>query len=75
MPAWLAWLGLVGYIAILLAIPSTLLDIASLDSGPGVVLYVPGALFEFLLPVLLIARGFRLTTTHAPVVRSSVLAA
>jgi hypothetical protein len=75
VPAWLAWLGLVGYIAILLAIPSTLLDIASLDSGPGVVLYLPGALFEFLLPVLLIARGFRLTSTHAPAVRSCVLAA
>ena len=75
VPAWLAWLGLVGYVAILLAIPSTLLDIASLDSGPGVVLYLPGALFEFLLPVLLIARGFRLNTIHAPAVRSSVLAA
>ena len=75
VPTWLSVLGLVGYVAILLAIPSTLLDIASLDSGPGVILYVPGALFEFLLPVLLIARGFRRTTNHAPAVRSAVLAA
>ncbi len=75
VPTWLSWLGLVGYVAILLAIPSTLLDIATLDSGPGMLLYVPGALFELLLPILLIARGFRRTTEQSPTVRSAVLAA
>ncbi len=75
VPTWLSWLGLVGYVAILLAIPSTLLDIATLDSGPGMLLYLPGALFELILPILLIARGFRRTSTHAPTVRSAVLAA
>lgn len=59
VPVWLSWLGIVGYVAILLAIPSTLLDVATLDAGPGMLLYVPGGLFELLLPILLIARGFR----------------
>jgi MFS family permease len=66
VPSWLSWLGLGGYIAILLAIPSTLLDVATLDSGPGMLLYVPGGLFELLLPILLITRGFRRTQTHEP---------
>lgn len=65
VPGWLSWLGIIGYVAILLAIPATLLDIATLDSGAGMLLYVPGGLFELLLPVLLISRGFR--RLHTPV--------
>lgn len=67
-PPWLSWLGVVGYVAILLAIPVTLLDVATLDSGPGMLLYVPGGLFELLLPILLLARGFRRTEAPAPAV-------
>lgn len=55
----LARLGLVGYVAILAALPVELLDLASLTAFPGMLLYVPGGLFEFLLPILLITRGFR----------------
>lgn len=65
VPQWLSWLGIVGYVAILLAIPATLMSIATLDSGMGMALYVPGGLFELLLPILLIARGFR--RPNAPV--------
>ena len=61
VPQWLSWLGMIGYVAILLAIPSTLLNLATLDAGPGMLLYVPGGLFELILPILLIARGFRYT--------------
>ncbi|MCZ2857473.1 DUF4386 domain-containing protein [Blastococcus sp. VKM Ac-2987] len=75
VPRWLSWLGIVGYVAILLAIPGTLLDVATLDSGPGMLLYVPGGLFELILPVLLIARGFRRIPTQestpAPVLLSA----
>lgn len=56
---WLARLGVVGYIAILAALPVETLDIASLDTFPGMLLYVPGGLFELFLPIVLIARGFR----------------
>lgn len=59
IPAWLAWLGVSGYIAILAVLPVELLGIASLASFPGMLLYVPGGLFEFALPILLITRGFR----------------
>ena len=52
-------LGTAGYVAILSALPLQLLTSASLDSLPGLLLYVPGALFELLLPLLLLARGFR----------------
>lgn len=58
---WLVRLGTVGYVAILTALPLQLLTTASLDTFPGLLLYVPGALFEFILPVLLLARGFRAT--------------
>jgi hypothetical protein len=41
------------------------MDIATLDAGVGMLLYLPGALFELLLPILLIARGFRRPQTAA----------
>ena len=66
VPQWLSWLGIVGYVAILLAIPATLMDIATLDSGMGMALYVPGGLFELFLPILLIARGFRRPNAAVP---------
>lgn len=55
----LVLLGTVGYVAILSALPLQWLTNASLDSFPGLLLYVPGALFELALPLLLLARGFR----------------
>lgn len=58
---WLARLGVIGYIAILAARPVDLLTVASLDSLPGMLLYAPGGLFELVLPIVLITRGFRRT--------------
>lgn len=58
-PTWLARLGFVGYVAILAVLPIELTGIASLDTMPGALLYVPGGLFELFLPILLIVRGFR----------------
>lgn len=60
VPSWLARIGIVGYVAITLAAPIDYLGIASLDSPVGMLLYFPGALFELILPILLIVRGFRL---------------
>jgi hypothetical protein len=59
IPGWLARLGIIGYVAIAATVPSELLDIVSLDSPVGMFLYLPGAAFELILPVLLITRGFR----------------
>lgn len=59
IPGWLARLGIIGYVAIAIAVPIELLGIAILDSPAGLLLYLPGAAFELFLPVLLITRGFR----------------
>jgi hypothetical protein len=66
VPTWLARLGFVGYVAILAVLPIELAGVASLDSMPGALLYVPGGLFELFLPILLIARGFRTVQRPAP---------
>jgi hypothetical protein len=58
-PVWLSTLGLVGYASLLLSIPSALFGITTLGEGAGMLFYVPGGLFEFVLPILLLTRGFR----------------
>jgi Domain of unknown function (DUF4386) len=64
VPRPLASLGLVGYCLLAAGIPVTLLGSAQFDAGPGMLFVVPGGLFELLLPVLLIARGFALETAY-----------
>ena len=63
-------LGTAGYVAILSALPLQLLAAASLDTFPGLLLYAPGALFELLLPLRLMARGFREPTSGRRPARS-----
>lgn len=72
VPEWLSGLGIVGYIVILLAVPSDLLNFVPLDSGLGTLFYLPGGLFEIVLPILLITRGFRRVET--PVAPAGYLA-
>jgi hypothetical protein len=75
IPSWLARLGIVGYVAIALSAPLDVFGIASLDSPVGMLLYVPGAVFELVLPILLIVRGFRLVGDEpgGPAPRSAVM--
>jgi len=75
IPSWLARLGIVGYVAIALSAPLDVFGIASLDSPVGMLLYVPGAVFELVLPILLIMRGFRLVGDEpgGPTPRSAVM--
>ena len=54
VPRALAALGFVGYTALL---ASGLLEITGY--GMGSLLFVPGGLFEAILPIWLIVRGFR----------------
>lgn len=58
VPKWLAALGIVGYAALLVGVVSELLGLSELDSGIGVVFYVPGGVFELVLPILLLVKGF-----------------
>ncbi|AWB44697.1 DUF4386 domain-containing protein [Paenibacillus sp. CAA11] len=55
VPRWLSIIGLIGYTGLL---ASSCLSIAGLDIGS--VLYIPGAIFEIVLPIWLIVKGLNL---------------
>ncbi|HVS04855.1 MAG TPA: DUF4386 domain-containing protein [Candidatus Dormibacteraeota bacterium] len=61
VPRGLSVLGLIGYPALLLAAVFDMLGVVDTVGGAGLVGLVPGGLFELLLPIWLIARGFNLT--------------
>jgi hypothetical protein len=58
IPRWLAILGLITYPTLLAGTVLDMFNVVSVTQGIGLVALVPGALFEFILPVLLIVKGF-----------------
>ena len=59
VPRPIALLGLVGYAMLTIGVPLDLLGILDMSAGAGMLLVVPGGLFELVfLPVWLIAKGF-----------------
>lgn len=63
VPRGLSVLGLIGYVALLLAAVLDMLGLIDTVAGLGLVGLVPGGLFELLLPIWLFARGFNLTAS------------
>ena len=62
VPRAIALLGLVGYIALTIGVPLDLFGVLDMSAGLGLLLVVPGGLFELVfLPAWLITRGFRTT--------------
>jgi uncharacterized protein DUF4386 len=60
IPAPIALLGLVGYASLTIGVPLDLLGVLDMSAGAGMLLLVPGGLFELvLLPTWLITQGFR----------------
>ncbi len=60
VPRPIALLGLVGYAALTVGVPLDLLGILDMSAGAGMLLVVPGGLFELIfLPIWLIAKGFK----------------
>ena len=73
VPRPIAVLGIVGYASLLLGVLLDLLGVLDMAAGAGMVLLVPGGLFEFVvLPIWLIAKGFRSTAASAST-RATVL--
>ena len=59
VPRPIAAIGLVGYALLSLGVPLDLLGVLDMDEGRGLLLLVPGGLFEVLLmPIWLMAKGF-----------------
>ncbi|MDT5029410.1 MAG: hypothetical protein QOE61_5836, partial [Micromonosporaceae bacterium] len=66
VPRPIAILGLVGYAALTVGVPLDLLGVLDMNDGPGLVLLAPGGLFELVvLPIWLIAKGFKPSSTSA----------
>ncbi len=60
VPRALAGLGLVGYVSLTVGVPLDLLGVLNMHEGSGLLLLVPGGLFELVLfPIWLITQGFR----------------
>ncbi|WP_162641256.1 DUF4386 domain-containing protein [Streptosporangium sp. 'caverna'] len=67
VPQPIAVLGLIGYALLLLGVPLDLLGVLDTDMGMGMILLVPGGLFEVLvLPIWLFAKGFKLPQVSQP---------
>jgi hypothetical protein len=58
IPRFLALLGLVGYVVLAIGIPVTLMSDVKLDEGWGLIFVAAGAVFELVVPLLLIIKGF-----------------
>ena len=58
IPRWLAILGLVTYPTLLLGTILDMFNVVDVTQGVGLVALAPGAVFEFVLPILLIVKGF-----------------
>ncbi|HET7071503.1 MAG TPA: DUF4386 domain-containing protein [Nocardioides sp.] len=60
VPRPIAVLGLVGYLSLTLGVPLDLLGLLDMNQGPGLLLVVPGGLFELVfLPTWLITKGLK----------------
>ena len=59
VPRPIALLGLVGYVSLTIGVPLDLLGVLDMSAGAGLLLVVPGGLFELVfLPIWLITKGF-----------------
>ena len=59
VPRPIALLGFVGYVSLTIGVPLDLLGLLDMSTGAGLLLVVPGGLFELVfLPVWLITKGF-----------------
>jgi len=73
VPRPLALLGLVGYISLTVGVPLDLLGLLDMSDGRGLLLVVPGGLFELVfLPLWLITKGFSAPSTRGRAASTSL---
>ena len=58
VPRPLSGLGVIGYIVLLIGVLAALTSLADLSEGWGTIFFVPGGLFELILPFVLFVNGF-----------------
>lgn len=58
IPRYLSVLGFIGYTMLLIGVSLNILGYVEINSGAGMLFYLPGGLFELFLPVWLFVKGF-----------------
>ncbi len=58
IPRYLSGLGIIGYGVLFLGTILDMLYLINLKEGAGMLIYLPGGLFEFFLPIWLFIKGF-----------------
>jgi hypothetical protein len=74
IPRFLAVLGLIAYISLGIGIPVSLIGDVKLDAGLGLIFVATGAVFELVVPLLLIFKGFSVPKSEPRDDRASWLA-
>ena len=63
IPRWIAVLGLIGYPVLLVGTILDMFDLTDVTQGAGLFAVIPGGLFELILPIWLLAKGFSTSAT------------
>lgn len=58
VPRYLSGLGIIGYLMLFLGAVLDMFSIFNINDGAGMLLYLPGGLFELFLPIWLFIKGF-----------------
>jgi len=66
VPRWIAVLALIGYPMLFVGCVLDLFDVTDVTKGAGLVAIAPGGLFELILPIWLLAKGFNSSAQALP---------
>lgn len=58
VPRYLSGLGIIGYLMLFLGVLLDMFSFFNINDGAGMLLYLPGGLFELFLPIWLFIKGF-----------------
>ena len=66
VPRWIAVLALIGYPMLFVGCVLDLFDVTDVTKGAGLIAIAPGGLFELILPIWLLAKGFNSSAQALP---------